>query len=115
MIDSEYLDIEAYVPRNYNYYHLTRKGIRKKTMIPELYHLGQIRLKSISGNEVLTYDRERCICDAIINRSIIEVQLFQTAIKDYMNSKSRNFDVLVNYSKALNIRDEVMKYVEVFT
>lgn len=115
MIDSEYLDIEAYVPRGYNYYHLTQKGIHIKTMIPELYLLGQTRLKSISGNEVISYDRERCICDAIINRSNIEIQLFQSAIKDYMNSKSRKFDVLVNYGKALNIHDEIMKYIEVFT
>lgn len=63
---------------------------------------------------VKVYDRERCICDLISDRKKIEVQNFQTALKGYMSGKDKKLSRLIEYAKKLGIRDEVMKYVEVF-
>ena len=62
---------------------------------------------------VKVYDKERCICDLISERDKIEVQNFQTAIKEYMASKGKKLSKLIEYAEILGIRDEVMKYVEV--
>ena len=50
----------------------------------------------------------------ISDRKKIEVQNFQTALKGYMSGKDKKLSRLIEYAKKLGIRDEVMKYVEVF-
>ena len=47
------------------------------------------------------------------NRNKYEVQVFQTAIKEYMSSKDKKLSQLIVYADMMGIRDEVMKYVEV--
>ena len=64
-------------------------------------------------NGFKVYDKERCICELIMDRRNVEVQNFQTAIKDYMLGKDKKLSRLVEYAERLGIRDEVMKYVEV--
>ena len=68
---------------------------------------------SSSGNMVRVYDKERCICDLIKERSNTDVQNFQTAIKEYVSDKDKKLSRLIQYAQALGVRDEVMKYVEV--
>ena len=71
--------------------------------------------KTQYGNIVKTYDRERCICDIIKNRENYDIQMFQTAMKEYMRSKNKNLNMLIKYAEALKMRKEVMKYVEVMS
>ena len=66
-----------------------------------------------TGNLVKVYDKERCICDLIKDRKKYEIQLYQTAIKEYMSSKEKNLSRLIEYAVKLGVRDEVMMYVEV--
>ena len=77
------------------------------------YDLGVCEVASSSGNMVKVYDKERSICNLIMDRNKTEVQNFQTAIKEYMLSKDRQLTRLIAYAEKLEIRDEVMKYVEV--
>ena len=51
---------------------------------PEILDMGTCEIPSSSGNLVKVYDKERCICDLIIDRKKYEIQLYQTAIKEYM-------------------------------
>ena len=73
-------------------------------MIP--YKWGSVKL-------LPAYDKERCICDMIRERKKYDVQVFQTAMKEYMTSKDKNVSLLVEYAVKLDIRDKVMMYVEV--
>lgn len=84
-----------------------------KYAAPDLYKIGICEIASSSGNLVKVYDQERCICDLIRNRNKYEVQVFQTAIKEYMSSKDKKLSQLIVYADMMGIRDEVMKYVEV--
>lgn len=115
LTDSEYSTISVTVPRGYNASHL--KGgdcdVHVKYASPDLYEFGICEIESSSGNVVKVYDRERSICDLILNRKKYEVQIFQTAIKEYMTSKDKQLSRLILYAEKLGIRDEVMKYVEV--
>ena len=112
LTDREYSRITFTVPIGYNAAHIkANKDVRYVNS--EIFEIGECEVVSSSGNMVRLYNKERCICDLIKDRKKYEVQLFQTAIKEYMSSKDKNLSLLVQYAVKLGIRDEVMKYVEV--
>ena len=115
LTDREYVSVCVTVPQGYNATHLkaTDLDISVKYASSDNYNVGIDEIPSSSGNLVKVYDKERCICDLIMNRNKYEVQLFQTTIKEYMSLKDKQLSRLLVYADKLGIRDEVMKYVEV--
>lgn len=113
LIDREYSDISVTVPAGHNGSRLRERGVQVHQEKKELFELGVIEVETNFGHKVRTYDKERCICDLILNRGKIEVQHFQTALKEYMKWKDKDLSRLMAYAEKLKIRDEVMKYVEV--
>ncbi len=113
LIDREYSVISITVPKGYNASHLKTDNVQVSYASRDIYELGVCEVTSSSGNKVKVYDRERSICNLIIDRNKTEVQNFQTAIKEYMASRDKNISRLVEYAQKLGVRDEVMKYVEV--
>ena len=113
MTDREPFRMTVTTPDNYNDTHLRREGIKVIHAIPERYDLGKMMIKTNFGNEVPVYDRERCICDIIRNKSDIEIQTFQTAMKEYMYGKGKNLMNLMKYAKVFGIEDRVRLYTEV--
>ena len=114
LIDREYSEICISVPRGFNVSHIKSDNLQVKYPSKEIHSLGVCHLPSSSGNLVRVYDKERCICDLIKNRSNTEVQNFQTAIKEYISDGDKMLSRLIQYAQVLGIRDEVMKYVGVF-
>ena len=49
----------------------------------------------------------------IKNKRRIDIQNFQTAMRDYMKDKDKDLSRLIVYAQFLGNREEVMKYVEV--
>ena len=113
LIDREYTEICITVPTGYNATHLKADNVQVKYASKEVYEMGICTVASNSGNMVKVYDKERCICELIMDRKKVEVQNFQTAMKEYMLRKDKKLSKLIEYAKKLGIRDEVMKYVEV--
>ena len=114
LMDREYSKICVSVPTGYNAMHLKAENLQVKYAAKCFYQMGVCMVPSYSGNMVRVYNKERCICDLIANRNKTEVQIFQTAIKEYMFGKDKKLSRLIEYAEKLEIRDEVMKYVEVF-
>ena len=113
LTDREYGKVEVTVPQGYNAVHLRKKKIKVKTLKKELYEMGKTVVESDYGNRIVVYDKERTICDTVIDRKKMDVQIFQTAMKEYMSDSDRKLQILIRYGEKLGIRDEVMKYVEV--
>ncbi len=113
LMDREYTKICVTVPTGYNATHLKSDNVQVRYAPAQRYDLGICMVPSASGNMVRVYDKERTICDLIAGRANTEVQIFQTAIKEYMSSKDKKLSKLVEYAEILGIHDEVMKYVEV--
>ena len=113
LLDREYSEISVTVPTGYNASHLKADNVQVRYAPKETYELGVCEVVSSSGNRVRVYDKERCICNLIMDRNKVEVQNFQTAIKEYMSLKDKKISRLIEYAEKLGIRDEVMKYVEV--
>ena len=113
LTDREYSHICFTVPTGYNAAHIKNKNKEIHYANAEIMNMGTCEMPSSSGNLVRVYDRERCICDLIKDRKKCEVQLYQTAIKEYMSSKKKDLTRLIEYAVKLGVRDEVMMYVEV--
>ena len=109
----EYSHICFTVPTGYNATHIKKKNKEVRYATLEILDMGTCEIPSSSGNLVKVYDKERCICDLIKDRKKYEIQLYQTAIKEYMSSKEKNLSRLIEYAVKLGVRDEVMMYVEV--
>lgn len=98
-------------PKGYNSSHLTKQGI--KVIHTKWFELGMSDIQTNQGNIVPVYDKERTICDIIKNKKNIEIQTFQTAMKEYMNSSGKRIDNLMFYAITLGIEDKVRIYTEV--
>ena len=98
LTDREYSKIEVTVPQGYNAVHLRKKNICVRSMRDKLYELGKSMAESIYGNPIIVYDKERTICNMIVDRKKRDIQLFQTAMKEYMSDSERKLPTLVRYA-----------------
>lgn len=101
------------VNRTYNATHLRKRGYRIFTASAELLTLGKTSINTNYGNQVMVYDMDRTLCDVIRCRSKMDIQVFQTAMKEYMKSSNKNLTNLMRYAKILGIEETVKMYVEV--
>ena len=112
MSDREPFYTTVTVPKGYNAEHLKAKGIHVSYIKDEWYEVGLSEIQTNMGNTVPVYDRERTICDIIRNKKDIEIQTYQTAIKEYMGDR-KNLPNLMKYARLFNIEKDVRTYTEV--
>ena len=80
----------------------------------EIFELGKIEIKSPQGQIITCYNAERCICDLLKNKDKEDLETVKYAITEYLRDKqNRNLPKLVEYSKRLNVENEVNRYLEV--
>ena len=80
----------------------------------EIFELGKIEIKSPQGQIITCYNAERCICDLLKNKAKEDLETVKYAITEYLRDKqNRDLPKLVEYSKRLNVEDEVNRYLEV--
>lgn len=113
LMEKEPSTVNITVPRNYNANNFRKKGFKIFTVSDELLKLGEMKIKTNFGNEVRVYDIDRTICDIIKMKEKMDIQVFQTAIKEYMLNKSKNLNNLIIYSQKMNIEKKVRMYTEV--
>ena len=94
--------------------HLRKQGVIVHTVSPEIFTLGLTTATTTFGNTVPTYDRERTLCDVIRHRGAMDVQTYQTAVREYMLHGHKNLRHLLQCSRALKVEDDVRRYLEVF-
>ena len=57
----------------------------------------------IDGIKVKVYDRERVICDCLRYRNRMDKEIFNNAIKSYINDSMRNIAHLNKYADELRV------------
>ena len=114
MMEREPHHIYVTVKQGYNATHLRKQGVIVHTVSPEIFTLGLTSASTTFGNTVPTYDRERTLCDVIRQRGAMDVQTYQTAIREYMLHGHKNLPHLIQCSRALKVEDDVRRYLEVF-
>ena len=95
-----------------------KRTIRKSVVadigcIMDLLEMGRIEKETNFGNKVYVYDMDRTICDIIRYKDKLEIQTFQTALREYMRSKDKNIHNLMKYAEKMKISDKVRVYTEV--
>lgn len=79
----------------------------------EFYDLGQTEFELENDLIIKVYNLERTICDIIRDRNKIDLQIFNTAINEYMKRKDKNLILLSEYAKKFKIDKILAQYMEV--
>lgn len=81
----------------------------------EIWKIGQEKVESPYGHMIKIYNKERTLCDCIVDIDEIGRDIVIKAIKEYMaNKESRDINKLYKYAEIFNIKEKVRTYVEVF-
>lgn len=99
-------------PRGYNTPSLKDENVEIKRVIPDNYSLGVIEIKSPCDNPIKIYNLERTLCD-ILRGSGSDIQIVNSAMKQYAKSKDKNIHLLMQYAEQLKVKDKVLRYMEV--
>lgn len=83
------------------------------TVKKDLYDMGRIEVVNSFGNTVPVYNLERTMCDIVRNRSRIEMQDYQSAIKGYLLRKDKDIDQLMRYAKKFKVDKIIKGFMEV--
>ncbi len=113
LMDREPTFTSVSVNYGYNAMHLKNKGFKVHTSITDIYNIGIETVETQFGNVVKTYDMERTICDIIKYKKYMDIQVFTTALKEYVKSDNKRIPVLMDYAKKLKVEDKVKDYFEV--
>ena len=113
LMDREYNKIYVSTPKGFNGARLRERGIAVHSEKAGIFGLGECENETNYGNFVKAYDRERSICDLVKQKKKNDIQVFQAAIKTFMNSRDKNLSKLISYADKLLVKEEVMKYIEV--
>ena len=79
----------------------------------ELFEMGKTTLKTPAGNDVLTYDLERTICDVIRSRNKMGTETFLAALKMYAMNSKKDLNRLNDYAKKMRVSNVLRQYLEV--
>lgn len=101
------------VKRGYNATHLIKRGIKPYFVKKENFNEGVTVVKTPFGNDVRVYDIDRTICDMVLHKDEMDIQVFRTALKEYMSGQSKNVHRLMVYAKLLGIEQKIREYTEV--
>ena len=77
------------------------------------YELGIIELELQDKTTIKIYDLERTIIDILRDRNKTDLQIFNTAMKEYMKRKDKNLIKLSKYAKEFKMEKILKKYMEV--
>ncbi|MBR7928180.1 abortive phage infection protein [Aerococcaceae bacterium zg-ZUI334] len=113
MTDQEPFQQNVTVKSGYNASHLRKENIKVFSIKKELFELGMLKVKTPFGNEVISYNPERTICDMIRNRSTMDNRILQEALKKYIKRKDKNLHSLMEYSEKLRVKNFLSNYLEV--
>ena len=113
LIDSEPTAVMLTVPKGYNAKHLKERECRVYYVPTDIFEMGRVEKETNFGNKVYVYDMDRTICDIIRYKDKLEIQTFQTALREYMRSKDKNIHNLMKYAEKMKISDKVRVYTEI--
>lgn len=79
----------------------------------ELHGLGVSTHETSFGNPIQVYNLERTICDIIRSRNRMDDQIFNSALRKFVQVQSTDYSLLMEYARALKLESVVTRYLEV--
>lgn len=111
--EREPLQFTVTAKSGYHVKSMTEQNIKVYRIKSELLELGISTVESPAGHIVRSYNAERTVCDLLRNRSQVEIQDLQSALKEYTRSKDKNLPQLMRYAKELHVEKLLRPYLEV--
>ncbi len=100
-------------PNSYNLTNPKKRGIRCHQTKESLFLVGVNPIKTPGGNEVRCYNPERTLCDLLVHKKGVDVQILSDAFKRYTASDKRNIPLLLEYANMFRVEAKVKTYLEV--
>ena len=94
-------------PANYNLGNAKNKGILASRSKELFYNMGVETVVSPSGNEVLSYNMEKTLCDILRPRSRVETGVIAEAFKRYATKPNKNIQKISENEKILRVEEIV--------
>ena len=100
-------------PRSYSATTVRKAGVEVRTCADDVLGLGLTTVTTLYGNEVRAYDLERTLCDIVRGQRVVDVQVVNPAMKQYVRSGERDVQKLLGYARALGVERKIRNYLEV--
>ena len=100
-------------PQNYNTTNVILDNVRVFHVKTDLIEIGKIIIATPFGNAVNIYCMERTLCDILIKKNNIEIDIIAEAFKRYVKNSKKNIPLLSDYAKRFAVEDKVRSYLEV--
>lgn len=78
-----------------------------------IYTLGIIEKPTMFGNKVKLYSYERILCDFIINKKNMDMEVYLKLIRSYPSYKDKDINSLYSIAKKMGIENKVRETMEV--
>ena len=78
-----------------------------------LHGLGVVTKETSFGNLIKVYEIERTICDIIRSRNRVDIQIINDALKRFVQLKSIDYSLLMDYAREFKIEALLINYLEV--
>ncbi|MBR0577007.1 type IV toxin-antitoxin system AbiEi family antitoxin domain-containing protein [Proteiniclasticum sp. BAD-10] len=100
-------------PSSYNLTNVKHNKVKGNRVIPKLYEMGVVVVKTPAGNRVRAYSVERTLCDILRKQNDVDIQVVSEAFKRYVERKDKNIPLLSEYGKKLRVEGRLRAYLEV--
>lgn len=100
-------------PKGYNITAAKTNRVAAKIVNVENYELGLIEMQSPCKNKIRVYDAERTLCDIVKGNNACDIQIVNSAMKNYVKLKDKNINKLFEYATQLKVKSQIAHYMEV--
>ena len=100
-------------PRSYRATKAREAGVEVRTCADDVLELGLATVKTSYGNDVRAYGLERTLCDIVRGQRVVDVQVVNPAMKQYVRSNNKDIQKLLGYARALGVERKIRNYLEV--
>ena len=100
-------------PRSYRATKAREAGVEVRTCADDVLELGLATVKTSYGNDVRAYGLERTLCDIVRGQRVVDVQVVNPAMKQYVRSNNKDIQKLLGHARALGVERKIRNYLEV--
>ena len=100
-------------PKGYNITAAKTNRVAAKIVNVENYELGLIEMQSPCKNKIRVYDAERTLCDIVKGNNACDIQIVNSAMKNYIRLKDKNINKLFEYATQIKVKSQIAHYMEV--
>lgn len=107
-------NIEITIPKNYR---IKKEFLNLDVKIhiennEEVFNLGNVYIINEYGNELFMYSKEKVIVEMIRKKEKYDENCYIKALKNFLNSKDKDFELLFKYARVRNIEKKVYEIFE---